>query len=214
MVERRVLLSIGAVFLLSAVAGCQSAASHRVPTSHVWKSIPPSIQVPSTVERLAVLYPKTYIRELMEAYARLEGATFQLKEQRPFLRIVERSSLQHILDEHRLQFGGAVSEETAIRLGRLLGVDSVLFYRIESPTVRDRLFARLHHELPPVLVTSKIIMVETAEVVFHNVVSSPIAQPDDERSPFSRDMRLQPHIRTALDRGVDQTIADLWHAFR
>lgn len=207
MVKRRqVLLGISALLLGSSLLGCQSALPQRAPTSHVWKTVPPSLQVPPTIERLAVLYPKTYMRELMEAYARLEGAAFQLKEQRPLLRIIERSSLQAILDEQRLQFGGGVSEETAIRLGRLLGVDSILLYRIDSPTVRDRLFARLRNEVPPVLVTSKIIMVETAEVVFHNVVSSPVEQNDGDV--------FQPHIRAALDRGVAQTIADLWHAFR
>lgn len=203
--ERRGLLGISAALLLPVLAACQSAPAPRA-HSHVWKTVPPSIQVPASVERLAILYPRTYIRGLLEAYTRLEGAAFQLKEQRPFLRIVERSSLQHVLDEQRFQFGGHVTEETAIRLGRLLGVDSILLYRIESPTVRDRLVARLHRELPPVLVTSKVILVETAEVVFYNVVSSPI-DPDDGDV-------FEPRIRAALERGVSQTIADLWHAFR
>jgi hypothetical protein len=205
MVGRRVFFGISA-FLLPILAACQTAPAPRASASHVWKSVPPSIQVPASIERLAILYPKTYIRELMEAYARLEGATFQLKEQRPVLRIIERASLQHVLDEQRFQFAGGVSEETAIRLGRLLGVDSILLYRIETPSLRDRLVGRLHRELPPVLVTSKVILVETAEVVFYNVVSSSV-DPDDGEI-------FQRRIRAALERGIAQTIADLWHAFR
>ena len=96
-----------------------------------------------------MLYPKTYSRELLDAYARLEGAVFQLKEQRPFLRIVDRFDLPTLRGEQRFQLGGAVSDESAIRLGRLLGVDSVLFFRIEGPNFRDQVFAKFYGDLPP-----------------------------------------------------------------
>ena len=109
---------------------------------------------------------------------------------------------------------GAVSDETAIRIGRLLGVDSVLIYRIEGPTMRDRLFARYYGDLPPFMVTSKIVRVESAEVVFYNVVTTRMAGPNDGSSMSLTESDLQPTIRVALEDGVAQTIADLRNAFR
>ncbi len=205
--------SIG-LFLLPLVVACQAAPLHTTSASPVRKTIHASLQVPLNVERLAVLYPKTYSRELLDAYARLEGAVFQLKEQRPFLRIVDRFDLPTLRGEQRFQLGGAVSDESAIRLGRLLGVDSVLFFRIEGPNFRDQVFAKFHGDLPPFTVTSKIILVESAEVVFHNVVTSPVERFRGPTSFFYSDFRVEPQVRAALDRGVVQTIADLSHAFR
>ncbi|MGH7429227.1 MAG: hypothetical protein ACREJ4_12870 [Candidatus Methylomirabilaceae bacterium] len=215
-VDRRLGVSGNAIglFLLPLVVACQTAPLHTTSSSLVRKTVPSSLQVPLNVERLAVLYPKTYSRELLDAYARLEGAAFQLKEQRPFLRIVDRFDLPTLRGEQRFQLGGAVSDESAIRLGRLLGVDSVLFFRIEGPNFRDQVFARFHGDLPPFTVTSKIILVESAEVVFHNVVTSPVERFNGPRSFFYSDFRVEPQVRAALDRGVVQTIADLSHAFR
>lgn len=82
---------------------------------------------------MAVLYPKTYSRELMEAYARLEGAAFQLKAQRPSLRIVERFHLPSILGEQRLQIGGVVSDETAIRLAAFWELTACSFIGSKGP---------------------------------------------------------------------------------
>jgi hypothetical protein len=48
----------------------------------VLSSVSPAFRASMSIERLAVLYPKTYDRELMEAYSRLEAAVFQLKERR------------------------------------------------------------------------------------------------------------------------------------
>jgi hypothetical protein len=152
------------------------------------------------------LYPKTYDRELIEAYSRLEGAVFQLKERRPNLRIVDRFNLDTVLGEQRFQVAGLVSDEYAVRLGRLLGVDGIVLYRIEAPSLRDRFVARYgygaENGAAGFVITSKIIMVETAEVVFHNVVTSRV-----EPGP-------SPVFRIALDLGIVQTAGDLLHAFR
>lgn len=205
--------SIGLLFL-PLLIGCEIAAPQTRPLLGVWKTVPASIQVPITIERLAILYPKSYNRLLMDAYARLEGAAFQLKEQRPRLRIVDRFHLSTILDEQRFQLGGSVSEQTAISLGRLLGVDSVLLFSIEGPTVRDHTIARFTGDLPPFTLTSKIIRVESAEVVFHNVVTSRVEAFGGWMPPVFSESHMPPVVRAAVDRGVAQTIADLRHAFR
>lgn len=199
---------------LWATVGCALLTPHPAPSPKVLKTVPASLQVPINIERLAILYPKTYNRELFNAYARLHGASFQLKELRPLLRIVERFDLPAILDEHRLQVGGSVSDESAIRLGRLLGVDTVLIYRIEGPSSRDLLFAQYSGSLPSYLVSSKVILVESAEVVFHNVVTSTVEGPESSTALFSSGHKWNQQARAALDRGIEQTIADLWNAFQ
>lgn len=173
-----------------------------------------SIVVPIDVQRLAILYPQTSNAELRDAYVRLEGATFQLKDQRPSLKIVERFNLPALLTEHRLQLGGAVSEETAIRLGRLLGVDSVLIYRIEGPSLRDRIFARQHSDLPPIIVMSKIIRVESAEIVFHNVVTARVEDQAEWGWSVADSTDFHRFNRAALERGIAQTVHDLRRAFQ
>jgi hypothetical protein len=199
---------------LWATAGCAIYTPNPAPSPKVLKTVPASLQVPINIERLAILYPKTYNRDLLNAYARLHGASFQLKELRPLLRIVERFDLPTILDEHRFQLGGGVSDESAIRLGRLLGVDTVLIYRIEGPSSRDLLFAQYSGSLPSYLVSSKVIRVESAEVVFHNVVTSMVEGPESSTAFFSSGHRWNQLARAALDRGIEQTIADLWNAFQ
>lgn len=191
---------------LLATLGCQTMPP-RPSTDSVRNTVPSSLFVPMTVERLAILYPRTYNRKLMDAYAQLAGATIQFKASRPWLRIVERFDLPIIHSEQRFQLSGAVSDETVLGVGRLLGVDSVLLYQIEGPTVRDRVFARMYGEMPPYTVTSKVIRVESAEVVYHNVVTVPVMHGSD-------DDFLQPLSQIALGRGIAQTIADLQHAFR
>ncbi len=194
--------------------GCQVWEPRAESSANVTSSLSPATRIPEHIARLAVVYPRTTDRDMAAAYVRLAGATFLLKAQRPSLQIVERSDLPTLLDEQRLQMAGLVSDRTAVHLGRFLGADGVLWYRIEGPTLRDRVFAKYSGDLPPFLFTSKIIVVESAEVVFYNVVVAQVEGVDPRSSLFFRESRMQPLIRAALDRGVDRTAADLWRAFR
>jgi hypothetical protein len=198
------------ILILLPLMSCQAAPS----PAPVWNTVTPSLRIPVTVERLAVLYPKAYDRELLHAYMRLAGATFQLREQRPALRIVERFDLPMIRSEQLFQLSGATSDDTAAGLGRLLGADSVLFYRIEGPTMRDRVLAKLYGELPPFTITSKVIRVESAEVVYLNVVTAPVASRSDSFPAFVNASRYDLPFQAALNRGIVRTIGDLQHAFR
>lgn len=200
--------------VLSMVALYLAASCQSPPPDPVRHTMPASVAVPRDVERLAVLYRTPEDRDQREAYSRLEGAAFQLKELRPHLRIFDRANLQRILTEQRFQLSGPVAEETAVRAGRMLGVDSVLLYEIRGPSRRDRLFARRSSDIPPLSVSSKIIQVENGEVVFHNVVTAAVDDADARDGAFGSDFAPAPLIRSALARGVDRTIADLRRAFR
>jgi hypothetical protein len=118
-----------------------------------------------------------------------------------------------LITEQRLQGTGAVADDSAVRIGHLLGVDSVLLYSIDGPTLRDRLFVRRPSQVRPITVTTKIIRVESAEVVYFNVVT---ARMDDEaRWDWSLSDNWDYHqlSQAALERGIAQTVFDLQRAF-
>lgn len=178
-------------------------------TAPIRSTVPPSLIIPATVERLAVLHPNPSEREILHAYRQLYGAVFQFKEHRPDLKIVERLDLDSIVGEQHLHLNGRVSDDTAVHLGRILGADAILLYNIDGPTVREKAVARLEGQSPPFVVTSKIIRVENGEILYLNVVTAPVEQWDTDISFFS----IAPHLQKALDRGVSQTIMDLKRAF-
>jgi hypothetical protein len=195
--------------LLMAVVGCQGRVDTSVPDS----LSTPFLPVPRDVHRIAVLHPKPASPDVADAYNRLEGATLRLKMHRPDLKIVDRFNLPLVLEEHRLQLAGAVADESAIRIGRLLGVDTVLIYRIDGPSNRDRMWARSYRDLPPVTVTSKIIRVESAEVLYHSVVVARIEDSSLWGWSFSENMDYQRLSREAIERGILQTVSELGRAF-
>jgi hypothetical protein len=119
-----------------------------------------------------------------------------------------------VFSEQRFQVGGLVSDESAVRIGQILGVDSVMIYRIEGPTLRDRFWARQNRDLPPITVTSKIIRVESAEVVYLDVVTARVEETDRSGWSLSDTVDYQRWSREAFDRGIMQTVVDLERAIQ
>ncbi len=194
------------------VVSCANATKQTAP--ELWSRAEPSLlPIPADVQQMAVLYPRGGTSEWSSAYGRLEEAAFQLKTFRPNLKIIDRSHMQIIVSEQRFQVGGLVSEDSAVRIGQMLGVDSVLIYRIDGPTLRDRFFARQHRDLPPVTITSKIIRVESGEVVYYNVVTARVDETEESGWSLSDNVDYHRWSREALDRGIMQTVHDLHDAF-
>jgi len=209
----RVISRGGMVFLMAlSLAGCQSS-SLPAASPLVVRTMGQSLTIPVDVQRIAVFYPRSSNSDFLEAYQRLEGATFQLKILRPTLKVVDRFHLLALITEQRLQNAGAVADDSAVRVGHLLGVDSVLLYSIDGPTLRDRLFAHVPSHVRPIIVTTKIIRVESAEIVYFNVVTA--RMDDGERWDWSPsdNWDYQELSRAALERGIIQTVSDLQRAF-
>ena len=199
------------VGMLGGILGCQGESSQIVP-SRV-SSVAP-FPIPQDVQRIAVLYPKSASSEMSDAYNRLEEATFELKAVRPGLKFVDRFHLPVVLEEHRFQLTGLVADESAVRLGRVLGVDTVLIYRISGPSTQDRMWARSHRDLPPVTVTSKMIRVESAEVLFHNIVATDIEKSSAWGGSFSDRAEYQRLCREAVERSIVETVSELRQALK
>jgi hypothetical protein len=87
-----------------------------------------------------------------------------------------------------------------------------LIYRIDGPTFRGRFFARQYSDLLRVTVTSKIIRVESGEVVYDNVVTVRGDEPEGSWL-LSDHVDYQRWSREAIDRGIKQTVYDLRRAF-
>lgn len=213
MARRLAVLQVMPILAMAVLmASCSAVTTQAFPRLDL-RSAPAVLPIPVDVQRMAVLFPRGGNPEWSSAYTRLEGAAFQLKTSRPNLRIIDRSHMPAIETEQRFQAGGLVSDESAVRIGQMLGVDSVLIYRIEGPALRDRLWARRHRDLPPVTVTSKIIRVESAEVVYHNVVTAHVGEIEGSGWSLSDHVDFQRWGREALDRGIAQTVVDLHRAF-
>lgn len=170
--------------------------------------------VPQHVRRLAVWYPRTGEQDVAYAYSRLEEATFQLKRQRSWIKIVDRHNLDQLAEEQRFQLSGRVADDSAVRVGKWLGADSMVVFRIEGPTWRERMLARMYGKMPPFVVSSKIISLESGEVFYHDVVSATPVPASGEWGDYATDNELRPAMHAALDQALSRAILHLHRSFR
>lgn len=170
--------------------------------------------VPQHVRRLAVWYPNTREQEVAYGYTRLEEAAFHLKRQRSWIRIVDRHNLEQVNEEQRFQLSGRVADDSAVQVGKWLGADSMVLFRIDGPTWRERLLARFHGKMPPFVVSSKIISLESGEVLYHDVVTSTPVPVSGEWGDYASDFELRPAMQLALDQALSKAILHLHRSFR
>ena len=206
-------------FLAAAVAvawthtACRADPHHPVTHTSAHTTMG-HIPVPQYVRRLAVWYSLTSQQDLAYGYSRLEQAAFELKTQRPWIRIIERRNVEPLTEEQRLQVSGRVAEDSGVAVGKWLGADSMVLFRIEMPMWRDRLLARFHERMPPIVVSSKIISVESGEVLYHDVVTINAIPASGKWGDYAIDYELQPALHSALDQALSIAITHLNESFR
>ena len=174
----------------------------------------PAPSVPQHVRRLAVWYPSTFEQEVAYGYSRLEQAAFQLKRQRSWIRIVERRNIEPLTSEQRFQLSGRVGDDTTVRVGRWLGADSMVFFRIDGPTWRERLLARFYGKMPPFVISSKIISLESGEVLYHDIVTATPTPASGKWDDYASDYELRPALQSALDHALSVAILHLHQSFQ
>src|SRR5581483_9364290 len=111
-----------------------------------------------------------------QAARRLEAiAQNALATRRPDLRLVERRDLDRVLKEQALSLSGRVADETAVRVGRLLGADTLLVIRLDGPALVDLVLEPSAADLPPVGCVLKLLAVETGEVLWTVAIQEPVS---------------------------------------
>jgi hypothetical protein len=213
--ERRwmFLITTAVMFCHWIQTGCSPATHVAVDQSPIDSAITSHL-VPQHVRRLVVWYPSTREQDMAYGYGRLEQAAFELKKQRSWIKIVDRRNLELLSEEQRLQVSGRVVDEGAMRVGKLLGADSLLCFRVDMPSWRDRMLARFYGRMPPLVISSKIISVESGEVLYHDVVLAMPVPSFGKWSDYASDYELQPALRFALDHALSVAIAHLNQSFR
>jgi hypothetical protein len=170
--------------------------------------------IPLTVNRLAIWYPRSSEKEVAYGYARLAQAVFEGKKHRPWLKVLERRDMEVVNHEINLQLTGRVADETAISIGRMLGADSVALFQIDSPTWRDRLFARMYETMPPITVLSKVLSVESGEILYHDIVASHPLPSSGRWDDYTSDSELQIGLKSALDQALTDAVEHLERSFQ
>lgn len=201
------------ILTLESQSGCHPTSPTVMSPSSI-DTVMMSQRVPQAVRRLAVWYPPTSEQEMLYGYSQLEHATFRLKTLRSWVKIVERRDLNQLTDEQRWQLSGRIGDDSAVGIGRWLGADSMVLFRIEGPTMRERMLARFYGRMPPFVISSKIISVESGEVLYHDIVTAMVTPQAGEWGDYASDYELQPALHAALDRALSMAIAHLTQSFR
>jgi hypothetical protein len=186
------------------------------PTNDVKSTAPPpsASSIPLSVNRLAIWYPPTSEKEEAYGYRRLAQAVFEGKKHRPWLKILERRDLNVLQGEVGLQLAGRVADETAISIGRWLGADSVALFQIESPSWRDRMYARIYETMPPIMVMSKVLSVESGEILYQDMVTSRPHPPSGRWDDYRTDADVQVGLKSALDQALSAAVEHLEQSFQ
>ncbi len=82
---------------------------------------------------------------------------------------MERQDINKVIDELRFQYSGYVDEDNVIEVGNMLGADHIALYKISLPSQTDLQNYRSFGGTFNAVVESKLINVETSELVFHDI---------------------------------------------
>jgi hypothetical protein len=72
----------------------------------------------------------------------------------------------------------------------------------------------MHGTMPPVAVTSKVVQVETGEVLYHDMVIRTPVLGSRGWDAYDSDYELQSLLRSSLELSLAEAIDNLRHAFR
>lgn len=159
--------------------------------------------------RLAVIAGPSSGPMVDTGYSLLEARTAEFFRTRLGSQVVERSEMNVILAEQVWQHRRGTDESSIINLGRLLGADALMLYRIRTPRLRERLFAEAGDLLPPVTILAKLVRVETGEDLWTRVVTVEVRRHED--GSF-RGLGFDADVWRAVANGVDEMLQALEHA--
>jgi len=127
-----------------------------------------------------------------------EGRTFVKGVKTDFYQIIEREQLEKVLREQRLSLSGAIDENSAAEVGRLLGLDVIIMGNVSYTSVDEKgtsLLGLASSSVSNCLKrtvtakgTMKMVSVETAQIIGTKSAeySNSIQKCDDQRSGIPR----------------------------
>jgi hypothetical protein len=125
--------------------------------------MPPPITAP--VHRLAVISLGGPAEEHLASWLDLTLAF--LRSRHPQLMLVEREALRTVLEEINRQYAGRFNDETAVRVGRLVGADSLLAYRIVPSADRNGVVSSS--------LELRLLQVESGATLFRQVTTATVS---------------------------------------
>ena len=150
--------------LVGMVCGTPTRSNRR---DQVWRGLrvsvvpvfmpPPIAPLP---QRLAIVPVNSSVDNEINSW--LDLTLNFLRTRHQDLVLVEREDLRTVLNEIGIQYGGQVDDDTTIRVGRLVGADSLLIYRLVVPEESPRSAA---FEL-------RLFRIESGTTVFRQMASA------------------------------------------
>lgn len=117
-----------ALSIVSLISGCAQKV--------MVKSLEPAeISGASHTKKVAVT---PFINDSVNLSDKIEASISNQKiDDNPFFTVVNRSDLNKIIAEQRIQSSGLLSEKTAVKVGNLLGVQAIISGSVNNPTSHD-----------------------------------------------------------------------------
>jgi hypothetical protein len=162
-------------------------------------------------ERLAIVAESTNSGHPFLAW--LDVALNFLRKRHPSMVIMERDASQFITTEAASQYSGRFDEESTVRMGRLVGADTLLTYRIEP--FPEEIFEAVSNHGGDILgeVEMRLLHMESGLTTFRQlgVATVKIASPK-EGVPWSKDLVRLAH-RKAVKKATSYVLSALVAAF-
>lgn len=189
---KRIYISL---IVFGSISGCGGNPEPRLEFNQIL-SLPHTVAILMSEERDFLFNNEALMQH---AYDRLESKTWQVLTKRGGVRVLERRNLETIRKEQHLQHLYAMDEESAVRIGGLVGAQGVLVYRIRMPSWRDRFL--VEEELLPITFGGRLLDVETGTVLWSESLT--VSPTDCESGDCWFGGKPQATLWPTLEKGID-----------
>ena len=158
---------------------------------------------------LALAYP--YLNDGEHIAKRIESALVKSFK----FTVVERAQIDELLKEQKFQYPGAVDADTAVKVGKLIGVDAVFFGEVDVCRLfklyEFNAFGGVGIDVPDLAFTLKLADVATSEIQYvfqtnvkgNNLLRAPLTV---EQSKVKKDVYYYAGVTPSLDKTIDYAV--------
>lgn len=170
-------------------------------------AIPHLLNLPQTVAILMTDDQEFFFKNdslMQHAFDRLESKTWHILAGHAGVRVLERRNLEAVRTEQQLQQLYAMDEESAVRIGGLVGAQAVLLYQIRLPSWRDRIL--VEENALPISFGGRLLEVETGTVLWSETVTISPNHCQSKNCWFGG--KPQATLWPTLEEGIDQLVGE------